>query len=266
MHICVRYNPKTGEWAHSTRMTKFPSRKWLSNFSISPLSSTEVSPRLSLRSVDSSKTHTNTPGDVSDKNSVIALLHTARHEALSQLSRVDKIWQKSREMLRKQQQMCINNGKGTSVHYSLRASNGTDSLSAIDNIRWFLIANDIDDYLMMEIARNGSNEGNHVVGPLQPHASQALFSLESKERESFAEGYPTRHTDKLDDLRDVFNGENVSSIYNSQLLNSVDGDISTIDPASQRFQTSAYANLRDKGFDRTMLISIFHLLFFTKLW
>jgi len=27
-----RYNPKTGEWAHSSRMTKFPGRIWLSNF------------------------------------------------------------------------------------------------------------------------------------------------------------------------------------------------------------------------------------------
>ena len=29
-----KYNPKTGEWAHLTRMTKFPERLWLSNFKI----------------------------------------------------------------------------------------------------------------------------------------------------------------------------------------------------------------------------------------
>jgi len=29
-----RYQPKTGEWAHSTRMTKFPERKWLSHFAV----------------------------------------------------------------------------------------------------------------------------------------------------------------------------------------------------------------------------------------
>ena len=27
-----RYNPKTGEWAHNSRITKFPGRKWISNF------------------------------------------------------------------------------------------------------------------------------------------------------------------------------------------------------------------------------------------
>jgi len=30
-----KYNPKTGEWAHLTRMTKFPDRKWLSTFNLS---------------------------------------------------------------------------------------------------------------------------------------------------------------------------------------------------------------------------------------
>ena len=29
-----RYNHKTGEWAHSTRLTKFPERKWLSKFEL----------------------------------------------------------------------------------------------------------------------------------------------------------------------------------------------------------------------------------------
>lgn len=29
-----RYNHKTGEWAHSTRLTKFPERKWLSKFDL----------------------------------------------------------------------------------------------------------------------------------------------------------------------------------------------------------------------------------------
>jgi hypothetical protein len=29
-----RYNHKTGEWAHTTRLTRFPERKWLSNFDI----------------------------------------------------------------------------------------------------------------------------------------------------------------------------------------------------------------------------------------
>jgi selenocysteine lyase/cysteine desulfurase len=29
-----RHNPKTGEWAHTTRITKFPERKWLSRFSL----------------------------------------------------------------------------------------------------------------------------------------------------------------------------------------------------------------------------------------
>lgn len=29
-----RYNHRTGEWAHTTRLTKFPERKWLSNFSL----------------------------------------------------------------------------------------------------------------------------------------------------------------------------------------------------------------------------------------
>lgn len=30
-----RYNHKTGEWAHTTRLTRFPERKWLSSFSFS---------------------------------------------------------------------------------------------------------------------------------------------------------------------------------------------------------------------------------------
>lgn len=29
-----RYNPKTSEWAHTTRLTRFPERKWLSNFKL----------------------------------------------------------------------------------------------------------------------------------------------------------------------------------------------------------------------------------------
>lgn len=32
-----RYNHKTGEWAHSTRLTKFPERKWLSHFNVSSI-------------------------------------------------------------------------------------------------------------------------------------------------------------------------------------------------------------------------------------
>jgi selenocysteine lyase/cysteine desulfurase len=35
-----KYNPKTGEWAHVTRMTKFPERIWLSHFSL-----TEATPK-----------------------------------------------------------------------------------------------------------------------------------------------------------------------------------------------------------------------------
>ena len=37
-----RYNHKTGEWAHTTRLTRFPERKWLSKFSFSEPKATGI--------------------------------------------------------------------------------------------------------------------------------------------------------------------------------------------------------------------------------
>lgn len=44
-----RFNPKTGEWAHSTRLTKFPDRKWLSNFHLLKDEMDEESPKHSIK-------------------------------------------------------------------------------------------------------------------------------------------------------------------------------------------------------------------------
>jgi selenocysteine lyase/cysteine desulfurase/tRNA(Ile)-lysidine synthase TilS/MesJ len=69
-----RYNHKTGEWAHSTRLTKFPERKWLGRFDVlQNTSSSATTNKVDLASISK---------DIFDAaNKELASLHQSRVKA-----------------------------------------------------------------------------------------------------------------------------------------------------------------------------------------
>jgi hypothetical protein len=115
-----RYNHKTGEWAHATRLTRFPERKWLSSLDLLsfPLSTSHRSD--SSQHWKFSLLH----DSLRDwgVESLSALLEQIYNAAMSELSNLTK--------------------KAVST---LSNSDGTNDLTNVENLRWFVVAGDIRD-------------------------------------------------------------------------------------------------------------------------
>jgi selenocysteine lyase/cysteine desulfurase/tRNA(Ile)-lysidine synthase TilS/MesJ len=98
-----RYNPKTGDWAHSSRMTKFPGRLWLSNFAFAPK-----------------------PGDSS--------VHASRQEATSDSSVADKA-----SLFR--ETFCVAAAEVERIARN-KERVGAAVTFALDDLRWFALPGD----------------------------------------------------------------------------------------------------------------------------
>lgn len=102
-----RYNHRTGEWAHTTRLTRFPERQWISQFDIGAI----VAPI----SQDSSSTSTCQPSSSS------VMFKEMMQTANAELAKIE-------------------NSKVKKADLSVRPE--VDSGGAISDLRWFFLAGD----------------------------------------------------------------------------------------------------------------------------
>ena len=171
-----RCNHKTGEWAHTTRLTRFPERKWLSHFSIlnhdesqnnlntnndnndnndndnaendieiSTTDNDHISPSTILlplplplpASVAISLWHVRTPTELLNKIKKMALIEVDIIEGNHNPNGTNN----------KKQGKNNNKNKDKNGSVKARAMDGNDSvvLSAFEDSRWFVMANDIDN-------------------------------------------------------------------------------------------------------------------------
>ena len=120
MLVCDRYNHKSGEWAHTTRLTRFPERVWLSNIDFfSPPSSSLTSElsgkgEMSVKLLEQSLTEWGVPSLNVLFNNMLA----AAHRELDTLSKV--VYNKS-----------------------YTGADGGQGLGTADDLRWFLLTSDI---------------------------------------------------------------------------------------------------------------------------
>ena len=149
-----RYNPKTGEWAHTSRITRFPNRKWISNFDFLSLSSpspTSLSPVVTTTTTTTSTlSPSGKPDDDCDKYEVFRVkLSTAKDE----LSKIMKSKKRNRSSL---------------------SSQPESDLKEVDDLRWFALReDDQEDY-----TNGGGDSGGSMVtkGPIQPHVWNPIDS------------------------------------------------------------------------------------------
>ena len=118
-----RYNPKTGEWAHTTRLTKFPERKWLSNFKLTQ------------------GAYSAAPGDDDLKEGHATL--SCAEEALTQSWSVDSE-EELYELINASVSAELEKAKKLFEKKKYGTSAAADSdLVAFEGIRWFFLSSDI---------------------------------------------------------------------------------------------------------------------------
>lgn len=118
-----RYNPKTGEWAHTTRLTKFPERKWLSNFKL-------TQGAYSVAAGQDKQTESHSTSSCAEEaltqtwsvNSEEELYKLINASVSSELEKAKKLFEKKKF--------------GTSVAVD-------NELVAFERIRWFFLSSDI---------------------------------------------------------------------------------------------------------------------------
>jgi selenocysteine lyase/cysteine desulfurase len=144
-----RYNHMTGEWAHTTRLTRFPERVWLSRFSLDVPSAYEPAAGESPpRTADAALREWGAP-------SVEALLQQVNNAASEELQRIEQQMKKVRE-------------KGSAALIAQNASSAAaagESLHAVEYLRWFVTS---EEALAMHRSGDGSNALSPLAGPIQP--------------------------------------------------------------------------------------------------
>lgn len=127
-----RYNHMTGEWAHTTRLTRFPERKWLSRFSLQtyiPTDTESPAPSSGAQSPDAATG--STPAGEALKAwgtaSIEDLLKRIRAEVQAELRKVESSQQKALQK------------RGVSTA-STSAAAGTENLQSFEYLRWFVNA------------------------------------------------------------------------------------------------------------------------------
>jgi hypothetical protein len=132
-----RYNHKTGEWAHTTRLTRFPERKWLSNFDIT--SNTAPPP------LESEQEQAPSPGIVEGP-------HRGAGGASmggSEVARALAVWavpspsalMKDMSILAKAELQKVQSAR-IKRKGGKPSGNGDVSLTAFEDVRWFVMASD----------------------------------------------------------------------------------------------------------------------------
>lgn len=156
LSLPCRYNHKTGEWAHTTRLTRFPERKWLSHFDI-------TSDRESEDKVDPN-THSTKTGSTDSTNNadqmkgVEGAVSRAVNSDQCEVSKALASWNASDpqslftqvknqalsalEVIQaNQDKLKAKKMKSSSVRTD---GEGVAALTAFQNIRWFAMADDVD--------------------------------------------------------------------------------------------------------------------------
>jgi len=148
-----RYNHMTGEWAHTTRLTRFPERKWLSHFSLHSYipSDTDVSaPSVAEGSASPDAATGSSPAGEALKTwnaaSTEELLKRIRVDVQTELRKVEAAQQKAQQ-------------KRGASNASSGASN-SENLHAYEYLRWFVNAE--------EAAVLASAPLSELQGPIKP--------------------------------------------------------------------------------------------------
>jgi hypothetical protein len=135
---CSRFNGKTGEWAHSTRLTKFPERKWLTNFNI--LNSQQIQSDLPKHTTFSPQSyHT--------------FLSQAHEEALKIL-----------ELNQKKVKKFSSKGGATAGE----SEGDQQSLTTVEALRWFILPTDFPGSAPV-IELNGPYVALELKGAIRPN-------------------------------------------------------------------------------------------------
>eukprot|EP01038_Epipyxis_sp_PR26KG_P005776 gene5776-7974_t len=154
-----RYNHKTGEWAHLTRMTKFPERKWLSNFRLDVSNDSNLLPSQSAKNQ-------------------ISIHEQWGVESTSDL--YDKIFENvNKELLQLNQfYLKINNMNSNSnsnnniIDNSNTVSLEEDSeLHHFDDLKWFITSNEVKQPHFVPIATLP------IIGPIQPISYEKISEI-----------------------------------------------------------------------------------------
>lgn len=129
-----RYNHKTGEWAHTTRLTRFPERKWLSNFDIT--SNTAPPP------LESEQEQAPSPGTAEGGAGVAS-------SGGSEVARALAVWavpspsalMKDMSILAKAELQKVQSAR-IKRKGGKPSGNGDVSLTAFEDVRWFVMTTD----------------------------------------------------------------------------------------------------------------------------
>ena len=162
-----RCNHKTGEWAHTTRLTRFPERKWLSHFSV-----LDIDPRseqykvteeqgniisdqlLILQTVPSS-----TPFSCMPKPSPAAVTIKQQWNVSTSRELLEKIKKDANDEVEKIEK-ALNPSKGNKNKKKSSSAVQPDgievALTAFEDVRWFMMANDADNL-------NNSDNGSVMI-------------------------------------------------------------------------------------------------------
>mmetsp|Transcript_108897 Transcript_108897/g.213357 ORF Transcript_108897/g.213357 Transcript_108897/m.213357 type:complete len:1217 (+) Transcript_108897:19-3669(+) len=141
-----RYNHMTGEWAHTTRLTRFSERKWLSHFTLDSASSTSSGQRTASYAL--------AQWGVTSLEELFAQMKEA---AESELQRCEEIMMKNRK---KGKVMPTVPSSGTTA-----AGVGQDSLETYETLRWFVTPDEAQN--LHRIAPECTLAA-HITGPIQP--------------------------------------------------------------------------------------------------
>jgi selenocysteine lyase/cysteine desulfurase/tRNA(Ile)-lysidine synthase TilS/MesJ len=158
-----RYNPKTGEWAHTTRLTRFPERKWLSYFQVRSSGASD-SPRVAPTEASGLKSW--------GCDTESGLFDLVLKDVQQELAKVKKLFERKR--------------------FGNLVESDSD-LATLEDIRWFFNVSDIkavdsqgNAESELPLGRSDFDALSHrcahhewlvCIGPIQPH----LWSADSTE-------------------------------------------------------------------------------------
>ena len=151
--IIHRYNYKTGEWAHTTRLTRFPERKWLSHFRVS--SATVPIQRSDQMQSPLAQSLSNW-GVACD----VDLFRNIMQLAVDEVSKLDKASQSNKRN-------ASSSGQGS------HGGGAESQLSVFEDLRWFVLAQDL------QRIDNDDSERLAPMGPVQPSSGPRRRTEES---------------------------------------------------------------------------------------
>lgn len=148
LHV-YRYNYKTGEWAHTSRLTRFPERLWLSNFSAfvpETFSKAGEDALLTLNDVLRRDWNDATVSNVLMSTTQAAMEEVAKMEKLNTI---------------KAQRTMKSGSTADSNDFIIDAGSGPQDLEKYNELRWYLLPTDIN-------FTNSTGSLSGLVGAVRP--------------------------------------------------------------------------------------------------